>query len=544
MSVIVNYCRAIIKNFESKLQIPGLLVIDTPGHEVFSNLRFRGGAVSDIAILVIDVLKGVEKQTEECIEILRSKKTPFVVAANKIDRIDGWKPNPNKPFIESYKMQESYVRSRLDELIYKIIGELSRFGFSSDRYDRVKDFTRTIAIVPTSAITGEGIPELLAILCGLAQQYLKSRLTITEGPGKGVILEKKEEAGLGTTIDVILYDGIIKKGDTIIVGGIEGPIITKVRALLLPKPLDEMRDPEDKFLLVDKVVAAAGVKIVATNLEKAIGGAPIIVVSDEQSIDSIKNKIKEEIEEIRFTSDIDGVIVKADTLGSLEALIRFLKNSGIPIRISDIGPVSKKDIIEATIVKRKKPELGAVLGFNIEVTQEAEIESKSRNIPIFVSNVIYHVVDNFKAWYSKIVEELQTKEFSKIILPGAIKVLPGYVFRRSDPPIFGIEVLIGTIKPGYSLMKENGEIIGEIMQIQEHGNNLNEAKKGAKVAISVRGNFTVGRQVKEGDILYVYVSDNDIFLLKEKFRDKLSQEELELLDKILKMQLSGEIIKI
>jgi translation initiation factor 5B len=544
MSVIVSYCRYIIKNFESKLQIPGLLVIDTPGHEVFSNLRFRGGAVSDIAILVIDILKGVEKQTEECIEILKSKKTPFVVAANKIDRIDGWRPNPNKPFIESYKMQEPYVRLRLDELIYKIIGELSRFGFSSDRYDRVKDFTKTIAIVPTSAVTGEGIPELLAILCGLAQQYLKNRLVTTEGPGKGVILEKKEEAGLGTTIDVILYDGIIKKGDTIVVGGIEGPIITKVRALLLPKPLDEMRDPEDKFLLVDKVVAAAGVKIVATNLEKAIGGAPIIVVSDEQSIESIKNKIKEEIEEIRFTSDIDGVIVKADTLGSLEALIRFLKNSGIPIRISDIGPVSKKDIIEATIVKRKKPEFGAVLGFNVEITQEAEIESRSRNIPIFVSNVIYHVVDNFKAWYSKIVEELQTKEFSKITLPGAIRVLPGYVFRRSDPPIFGIEVLIGTIKPGYSLMKENGEIIGEIMQIQEHGNNLSEARKGAKVAISVKGNFTVGRQVKEGDILYVYVSDNDIFLLKEKFKDRLSQEELELLDKILKMHLSGETIKI
>jgi translation initiation factor 5B len=539
MSVIVSYCRSIIKNFESKLQIPGLLVIDTPGHEVFSNLRFRGGAVSDIAILVIDILKGVEKQTEECIEILKSKKTPFVVAANKIDRIDGWRPNPNKPFIESYKMQEPYVRLRLDELIYKIIGELSRFGFSSDRYDRVKDFTKTIAIVPTSAVTGEGIPELLAILCGLAQQYLKNRLVTTEGPGKGVILEKKEETGLGTTIDVILYDGIIKKGDTIVVGGIEGPIITKVRALLLPKPLDEMRDPEDKFLLVDKVVAAAGVKIVATNLEKAIGGAPIIVVSDEQSIESIKNKIKEEIEEIRFTSDIDGVIVKADTLGSLEALIRFLKNSGIPIRISDIGPVSKKDIIEATIVKRKKPEFGAVLGFNVEITQEAEIESRSRNIPIFVSNVIYHVVDNFKAWYSKIVEELQTKEFSKITLPGAIRVLPGYVFRRSDPPIFGIEVLIGTIKPGYSLMKENGEIIGEIMQIQEHGNNLSEARKGAKVAISVKGNFTVGRQVKEGDILYVYVSDNDIFLLKEKFKDRLSQEELELLDKILRMHLSA-----
>ncbi|MEM0101012.1 MAG: translation initiation factor IF-2 [Candidatus Methanomethylicaceae archaeon] len=539
--VIIKYCSSVIKGFEAKLKVPGILVIDTPGHEVFSNLRFRGGAVSDIAILVIDILKGVERQTEECIEILRSRKTPFVVAANKIDKIPGWKPYPNKSFIESYKLQESYVRNRLDEMINKIIGELARFGFSSDRYDRIKDFTRTVAIVPTSALTGEGIPELLALICGLTQQYLTDRLLTTEGPGEGVVLETKEDPGLGKTIDVIIFNGIVKKGDTIVVGGLKGPIVTKIRAILLPKPLNEIRDPEDKFIATEKVVAAAGVKIVAPGLEDAVGGAPVIVANDEASIELAKNRIKEEMTELRFSSDINGVIVKADTLGSLEALVKFLKSSGIPVRISDIGPISKKDIIEATIVKRKKPELGAILGFNINITQEASIEAKNRGIPIFISNVIYHIVDDFKAWHTKIIEEMRSKEFSQVILPGVIKVLPGYVFRRSSPPIFGIEVLLGCIKPGYPLMKENGEIIGEIMQIQDRGNNIDLAKKGDKVAISVKGDFIVGRQVKEGELLYVAVSDNDIFLLKEKFKDKLSQEELELLDKILKLRLDKEL---
>ncbi|MCS7097608.1 MAG: translation initiation factor IF-2 [Candidatus Methanomethyliaceae archaeon] len=541
MDVIVKYCSSVIKGFEAKLKVPGILFIDTPGHEVFSNLRFRGGSVSDIAILVIDIQKGVERQTEECIEILKSRKTPFVVAANKIDRIPGWKSHPNKSFIESYKLQESYVRERLDDMINRVIGELARYGFSSDRYDRIRDFTRTIAIVPTSAVTGEGIPELLALICGLAQHYLTNRLSTTEGPGEGVVLETKEDPGLGKTLDVILFNGILKKGDTIVVGGLNGPIVTKIRAILLPKPLNEIRDPEDKFISTEKIFAAAGVKIVAPGLEDAISGAPVIVANDEASIELAKNKISEEMAELRFYSDINGVVVKADTLGSLEALVKFLRNSGIPVRISDIGPIGKKDIIEASIVKRKKPEFGAILGFNINVTHEASIEAKNRGIPIFVSNVIYHIVDDFKAWYTKTIEEMRSREFSQIILPGVLRILPGYVFRRSSPPIFGIEVLLGYIKPGYPLMKENGEIIGEILQIQDRGINIEMAKRGDKVAISVKGDFIVGRQVKEGEILYVAVGENDIFLLKEKFKDRLSQEELELLDKILKIYLDREL---
>ncbi|MDH5811550.1 MAG: translation initiation factor IF-2 [Candidatus Methanomethylicaceae archaeon] len=536
MDVIVKYCSSVVKGFESKTQLPGILIIDTPGHEVFSNLRVRGGSVSDISILVIDILKGIERQTEECIEILRSRKTPFVVAANKVDRIEGWKSHPNKPFLESYKLQEPYVRERVDEMIYRIVGGLARFGFSSDRFDRIRDFTRSVAIVPTSAVTGEGIPELLALLCGLVQQYLTRRLSVTDGPGRGVVLETKEEPGLGTTIDVILYEGILQKGDRIVVGGFEGPLVTRVRALLLPKPLNEIRDPEDKFLSAERVVAAAGVKVVATGLEGAVGGAPIIVANDDLSLDQAKKKISDEMSELRFSTDADGIVVKADTLGSLEALVKFLKDSGIPVRVSDIGPIGKREVVEAAIVKRRRPELAAIVGFNIKVTPEAELESRDRGIPIFTSNVIYHIVDDFKTWSAKTLEEIRTKEFSQITLPGEVKIIPGCVFRKSSPPIFGVEVLAGTIKPGYPLMKENGEILGEIMQIQESGKNLDVAKKGDKVAISVKGNFMVGRQVKEGETLLVSVSDNDIFLLKEKFNDKISKEELDLLDRILKIR--------
>lgn len=519
-----------------KVSIPGILVIDTPGHEVFTNLRVRGGSVSDIAILVIDILEGAEKQTEECIEILRSRKTPFIVAANKVDKIPGWKPFPDKPFFESYKAQTKAVQAKVDEMIYRIIGDLARYGFASDRLDRIRDFTKSVAIVPTSAVTGEGIPELLALLCGLVQQYLIKRLDMSLGQGRGVILEAKEDLGIGHTIDVILYDGILERGDRIVVGGFNEPIVTRVRALLLPKPMNEIRDPEDKFQSVDKVVAAAGVKIAAPGLEDAVAGAPIVVANSDAELESAIKRIREEMSEVRFSTEAHGVVVKADTLGSLEALVKFLKSQEVPVRVSDIGPVSKRDVIEATIVKRSKPEYAAIVGFNVKVTSEAEAEAKDRGIPIFTSNVIYHIVDDFKAWSSRLVEEMTKKEFSSITLPGEVRILPGCVFRKSSPPIFGVEVLAGTIKPGYALMKENGELLGSIMQIQDSGKNLHEAKKGDKVAISMKGDFMVGRHVQEGESLLVSLPDNDLFLLKEKYKDRLSADEIAVIEKIMRIR--------
>ena len=534
--MIEHYCATIIKGFQSKITIPGILIIDTPGHEVFSNLRVRGGSVSDISILVIDMMEGVEKQTEECIDILRSRKTPFVVAANKVDKIPGWKSYPDKTIAESLKLQIPAVQARFDDKLYRIVGGLSRFGFSSDRYDRISDFTKSAAIVPTSAVSGEGIPELLALICGLVQQYIVKRLGVTGGPGKGVILETKEEPGLGSTIDVILYDGVLKKGDQVVVGSFDGPQVSRIRALLLPKPMEDTMDPEDKFQNVNTVVAAAGVKIVATGLERAVAGAPVMVANTEEEAAEISKKIREEMSELRFSSDTEGVIVKADTLGSLEALVKFLKDQGVPVRISDIGSISRRDLIEASIVKRSKPEYAAVVGFNIKVTPEAEQEARDRNIPVFTSNVIYHIVDEFKAWSAKLLEEMRTKEFSQIVLPGEIRIIPGCVFRKNSPPIVGVEVLAGVIKPGYSLMKPDLTVIGTIKEVQDSGKNLTEAKRGDKIAVSLKSDITIGRQVQEGDSLLVSIPDNDLFLLREKYKNELDEQSFALIEKILKIK--------
>ena len=233
-----------LSGIKGEIEIPGLLIVDTPGHEVFTNLRRRGGSVADIAILVINVLRGFEAQTNECIEILKTRKTPFIVAANMIDRVPGWNSYQDMPFLKSYPKQDPYVREDLDNRIYDIIGTFSRQGFKADRFDHVKEFGSTIAIVPTSAKTGEGIAELIMVLIGLTQHYLKSRLQTTEGPAKGTVLEVKEEPGLGLTLNTIIYDGVLSKDDTIVVGGREKPIVTRTRAILVPKPLGRDQGPK------------------------------------------------------------------------------------------------------------------------------------------------------------------------------------------------------------------------------------------------------------------------------------------------------------
>lgn len=531
-STIEEICKPLMKKFRIQIRVPGLLIIDTPGHEAFSNLRRRGGSVADMAILVIDVLKGFERQTYESLDILRSRKVPFVVALNKIDRIPGWEPVKTYSFLESFEAQAKLVKEFLERKLYEVVATFANLGFSAERIDRVKDFRRTVAIIPTSAMTGEGIAELLAAVSGLAQVYMTSKLAYTSGPAKGVVLEVKEEPGLGSTIDSIIFDGIIKRGDIIIVGGLEKPVITKVRALLMPKPLDEMRSPEDKFTNIEEVTAAAGVKIVAPGLEGAIAGAPLRVIYDKSEIEKVSKEIMEEITSVRVKTDKEGVIVKADTLGSLEALVSYLKLHNVPVRLGDVGVVSRRDIIEARVSRDLNKYYGCVLAFNVKILEEAKEEALVSGIKIFRSNVIYILLEEYQKWVKALREAEKAIDFSKLILPGAVKVLPGYVFRRSNPAIFGVEVIMGRIKPGYPLMKEDGKIMGNILQIQESGQPLKEASKGSSVAISVRGRIFIGRNVKEGETLYVNVPKNHIEILLSKYQEELSDEEIKYLKKL------------
>ncbi|MEM4481551.1 MAG: translation initiation factor IF-2, partial [Desulfurococcaceae archaeon] len=410
-----------------KIDISGLLFVDTPGHELFASLRRRGGSVADMAVLVIDVLEGIKPQTKEAITLLRERQVPFVVAANKIDRIEGWIPQLEAPFLDSVKRQNPKVVSRLEEKIYEIVGKLHEFGYESERFDRVKDFRKTVAIVPVSAKTGEGIPELLALIAGLAQQFMKKKLIVSHEAAKGIVLEVREEEGLGTTLDVIIYDGILRRNDMFIVANRSNYTLSRVRAILLPRPLQDMRMHEGKFVQVDEVAAASGIKVVAPDLGDVIAGSPFYVIPIGASVDEYIKQVLEEIKHIRFRTEAEGIVVKADTLGSLEALLEALKRENIPVRLADVGPVSKNDVIEAAVVKKFKPEFAVVLAFNVKVLKEAEELIDRENIKVFSNNVIYQLLEDYAKWLKEFRESAKQRELDMLVRPGKVKILPGFV---------------------------------------------------------------------------------------------------------------------
>jgi len=523
-----------------KIEIPGLLFIDTPGHELFASLRRRGGSVADIAVLVVDIMEGVMPQTVESIMLLKDRKVPFIVAANKIDRIPGWVSHPDASFLESIRVQSPRAVNELEKRLYMIVGRLYDSGYQAERFDRVRDFKTTVPIVPISAKTGEGLPELLALITGLAQQFMKKKLITSDEPAKGVVLEVREEPGLGVTLDTIIYDGVIRRNDVFIVASKSGYIVTHVRGLLMPRPLQDMRMHEGRFMSVEEIYAAAGVKIVAPGLEEAIAGSPLYVIPRGEPVENYVKLVQEEVSQVIFRSESDGVVVKADTLGSLEALVAALRRENIPIRLADVGNVSKNDVIEASVTRKSKPEYGVILAFNVKILEEARELAEKEQVQIFSDNVIYKLLEGFLKWLREYKFMERQKALDALVRPAKIRILPGYVFRRSDPAIVGIEVLEGTIKPGYSLMREDGAQIGNIMQIRDRDNVLKEARKGQQVAISIRGKILVGRHVDEGDVLYTDIPKEHVIQWLTTFSNELREDEKKALAEIIRIKRASD----
>lgn len=532
-SVIQKICGKLIKKFRVELTIPGLLFIDTPGHEAFTNLRRRGGALADLAVLVVDINEGFMPQTLESLTILKTYKTPFMLVANKIDLIPGWQSTPEACFLDSFAKQRLEVQRALDDRIYELVGELHELGFESERFDRVSDFRRQVSIVPASAKTGEGVPEVLTMLAGLAQRFLERELTVeVSGPGRGTVLEVKEEVGLGKTIDVIVYDGTLARGDVFAVGGLEKVITSKVRALLQPKPLDEIRDPEDRFNQVEKVYAAAGVKVAAPNLEGVVAGAPLLVVRDITEAEKLWQEMQRELERVRISADINGVVLRADALGSLEALEGQLQAKNIPIRRADVGDVSRRDVVEAVGVRNSDPLLGVVLAFNVKVLPDAQVEAEREGIPILGEDIIYRLLEKYDEWAKLKREEVRAKILESYVRPAKFALKPGYVFRRSHPAIVGADVLGGVLRPKAPLMRSDGKPVGTVRELQKENKSVHEGKLGDELAVSIEGPM-VGRHIQEGDILYTDLPRDHVLALKRELRDLLSGDELAVLDEII-----------
>jgi translation initiation factor 5B len=518
---------------KSETQIPGLLVIDTPGHEVFANLRVRGGSAADLAIVVADVNKGFEPQTIESIEILRKRKVPFVIALNKIDMVTGWRKNSLSPFVsEEMKNQDVNVLEMLDTKIYNVVGSLSRLGYSSEAFWRVKDFTKELAIVPVSAVTGVGIPELLAVLVGLAQQFMGRRLERHMSGARGIVLEINEEVGLGPSANVILLDGIIKQGDVVVVAKRDGAVITKIKALLVPKPLDEMRDPRDKFKPVDQVISAAGLKITSTDLDGVLAGSPLYVLERKQDEDILRQMVESEIKSAIINTDSNGVILRCDTIGSIEAIMDLLKKANVNIRSADIGHITRRDVIEASAVREKDRYLGVVLGFNVKVLDDAQRESHERNVKIFNEQIIYNLVRTYTDWVTYQREHEESILFNEIPPICKFQFMRGYIFRRNDPAVFGAEVLVGKLRQKVLVMSNDGKKIGIIQQVQENGKAIEEATKGMQVAVSIKGPV-IGRQINEEDTFYTDLNSRQAKLLIERFNHRLNEEENEVFKNIL-----------
>lgn len=527
LDTIKKICGNLLENLHMDFTIPGILAIDTPGHAAFTTLRKRGGSISDIGILVVDINEGLKPQTIEAIEILKTYKTPFIIAANKIDLLPGWKKGDDL-LLKNIGSQDPKTTGIFEQKMYALVEEMrNKFEINSDRFDRVGDFTKQVAIVPVSAMTGEGIPELLMVLAGLAQKYLEGCLECNiEGPAKGTILEVKEEKGLGKTMDIILYDGTLKVNDIIVIGSVDKPIVTKVRALFEPKALIDMKDKKSRYQSVKEVTAATGVKISAPEIEGVVAGMPLRSCS-ENDIESVKEEIMKEIEETRIDTEKEGIIVKADTIGSLEAITKLFKEKGIAIRRADIGNISKKDISDAESNYEKDPFSAVILGFNVGLQHDV---IKPGNIEIITSDVIYTLIDSFEKWQEEQKKKMEEKELDNVTRPCKIELMKGYVFRQNNPAVVGVTVLEGAVKPDTDLMNLQGRRLTTIKSVQKENESVKEAKKNETVALSM-DRITIGRQVNEGDTLISYIEEDDFRKLKD-YKHLLSKEEVELLKEI------------
>ena len=505
----------ILKNFKIPLKIPGLLFIDTPGHAAFTNLRKRGGSLADIAIMVIDINDGIKPQTAEVLQILKANKTPFIIALNKIDNISGWKTPEDLLFLNSLDAQAINVKENFEEKYYTVIGALHSHGITAEMYSKIADFTKNVAVVPCSAETGQGISEILAMITALSQKFLTEKITVGK-TAKGVILEVKKEK-TGTFLESILYDGTLNLENKIAIANLEGDVITtKIRIMQEARPLNKGYETKKE------VHAAAGLKIQIIAKEDILPGMPFQVINN--NLEEIKKEFESEISQ-ELQTDQSGIVVKADSLGSLEALLVLLRQHNIKVIKAGIGPITKKDIYTTAAL----PSLDKViLGFNVEIANETDVEELSQ-IKIFTNQVVYKLIEDFEEYIEEKIKETEKKKLDELPKIAKITVLD-FVFRNSNPAVFGVVVNKGTLHNKERFINSNDEKIGQVKEVQEDRKNVSDAQKNAEVAISIPGvNFE--RQLTVGESLYTNLSETQFRKFKEN-KSLLTSDEKTILQEI------------
>uniref|UniRef100_A0A8V0Z0C8 Eukaryotic translation initiation factor 5B n=1 Tax=Gallus gallus TaxID=9031 RepID=A0A8V0Z0C8_CHICK len=539
----INEQTKMVKNFDREnIKIPGMLIIDTPGHESFSNLRNRGSSLCDIAILVVDIMHGLEPQTIESINLLKSKKCPFIVALNKIDRLYDWKKSPDTDVAVTLKKQKKNTKDEFEERAKAIIVEFAKQGLNAALFYENKDPRTFVSLVPTSAHTGDGMGSLIALLVELTQTMLTKRLAECQEL-RAQVMEVKALPGMGTTIDVILINGRLREGDTIIVPGVEGPIVTQIRGLLLPPPMKELR-VKNQYEKHKEVVAAQGVKILGKDLEKTLAGLPLLVAHKEDEVPVLKDELIHELKQTLNAIKLEekGVYVQASTLGSLEALLEFLKTSEVPYAGINIGPVHKKDVMKASVMLEHDPQYAVILAFDVRIERDAQEMADSLGVRIFSAEIIYHLFDAFTK-YRQDYKKQKQEEFKHIaVFPCKMKILPQFIFNSRDPIVMGVVVEAGQVKQGTPMCvpSKNFVDIGIVTSIEINHKPVEVAKKGQEVCVKIEpipgeSPKMYGRHFEATDILVSKISRQSIDALKDWFRDEMQKSDWQLIVELKKV---------
>ncbi|EPS43485.1 hypothetical protein H072_2544 [Dactylellina haptotyla CBS 200.50] len=523
-----------------EFNIPGLLVIDTPGHESFTNLRSRGSSLCNIAILVVDIMHGLEPQTLESIRLLRDRKTPFIVALNKIDRLYGWKAVPNNGFQDSLSKQTKAVQNEFKDRLTQTKLAFAEQSLNAELFWENKNMGRYVSLVPTSAHTGEGIPDMLKLLVTLTQQRMAEKLMYLSEL-ECTVLEVKVIEGLGTTIDVVLSNGVLREGDRIVLCGLNGPISTNVRALLTPQPLKELR-VKGQYVHHKEVKAALGVKIAANDLENAIAGSRLLVVGPDDDEEDLEDEVMSDLEGLlnKVEKSGKGVCVQASTLGSLEALLDFLNVSKIPVMSISIGPVYKRDVMRAGTMLEKNKEFAVMLCFDVKVDKEAQAYADEVGVKLFTADIIYHLFDSFTAYQKELLEQKRKETADHAVYPCVLRIVQ--VFHQRDPIVVGIDVIEGSLRVGtpIAIPRPGGDpvVLGRCTSIELNHKAVPVAKKSSpSVAVKIESSNqpTFGRHWEEKDTLYSHISRRSIDTLKDHFRDEVAKEDWALIVQLKKV---------
>mmetsp|Transcript_14534 Transcript_14534/g.24155 ORF Transcript_14534/g.24155 Transcript_14534/m.24155 type:complete len:907 (-) Transcript_14534:141-2861(-) len=520
-----------------EIVIPGLLVIDTPGHESFTNLRSRGSSLCDIAILVIDLMHTLEQQTIESINLLKKNRTPFIVALNKVDRCYGWKSTPNGPIRESLEAQDENCVLEFKDRTTQAITALMEQGLNAKLYWENDDLAHTVSLVPTSAVTGEGVPDLLMMLVTLTQQRLTEQLMYVESL-QCTVLEVKVIEGLGQTVDVVLVNGTLKEGDTIVLSTMGGPVVTTIRALLTPPPSREMRI-KSEYVHHQSISGSIGVKIVAPDIGRVIAGTSVLVVAPEDDLADVMEDVQSDISALE--TDERGVIVHASTLGALEALLQFLRREcdpPIPVSHFNIGPIHKKDVMRANIMNdRNMPEFATILAFDTTVDAEAREMAEESNVRIFSAEIIYHLFDQFTNFMNGLRELRKQEAQDVVVFPCVLKILPQHIFNKKDPIVLGVEVVEGTLRLNTPIHIPQLQLdVGRITRIENNHKEVTSAKQSTQVSVRIENSSNptlyYGRQFDHSHTLYSKISRPSIDALKEFFAKEMTKDDWKLVVKL------------